>query len=231
MSLQGTDSAIVLDPSDESLVARMRDSDEAAFNILYDRYFHRVYTFSFTRLRDHANTEEVVQEIFVSVFRSIDAYRGDASLMSWIYGIARNMVNNQLRRSKTQEQRMEKVLPELVRTGGSFSTGTPEDQLNLRRSAEAVKERLDSVAEWQAEVFLLRHLENLPIEEIAERMSRSHDSIRSSLYRVKRLIVDAIGAGPAAGTEKAMDAGCDEFETKPINLPTLIEKIEKLLGR
>ena len=219
MSRQDTDSKDVLDPSDESLVARFRNADETAFNALYDRYFHRVYTFSFVRLRNHADTEEVVQEVFTSIFRSIDTYRGDASLISWIYGIARNTVNNQLRRAKLQEQRLEKARPELMRTGGSISTCTPEEQSNFRRSAEAVKDCLDSVADWQAEVFVLRHMENLPIGEIAKRMSRSHDSIRSSLYRVKRLVVEAISASPAFGSEKDMDGGSGWWVPERIGAP------------
>ena len=124
----------VLVPSDDLLVSRIQNADEAAFNVLYNRYFQRVYTFSFARLHNHADSEEVVQETFISVFRSIDAYRGDASLISWIYGIARNTVNNQLRRSKTQDQRMEQAGPELMRTSRSGSVGTPEDHLTLRRS-------------------------------------------------------------------------------------------------
>ena len=93
-------------PADEALVAAIRNAEERAFGLLYERYFQRVYTFSFLRLRNHADTEEAVQETFTSVFRSIDAYRGESSLVSWIYGIARNTVNNQLRRTNAQHQRM-----------------------------------------------------------------------------------------------------------------------------
>jgi RNA polymerase sigma-70 factor (ECF subfamily) len=209
LSRQSSSTKEALVPSDDLLVSRIRNADEAAFNIVYDRYFQRVYTFSFARLRNHADAEEVVQETFISVFRSIDAYRGDASLISWIYGIARNTVNNQLRRRKTQEQRMEQARPELMRTSRSGLVGSPEDQLALQRSAEVVKDRLSSVADWQAEVFVLRHMENLSIGEIAKRMSRSHDSIRSSLYRVKRLVVEAVSAGSSFGNEKALDEGSD----------------------
>jgi RNA polymerase sigma-70 factor (ECF subfamily) len=215
LSRQSTEKEEVLVPSDELLVARICKAEEAAFNILYDRYFQRVYSFSFARLRNHADAEEAVQETFISVFRSIDAFRGEASLISWIYGIARNTVNNQLRRTKTQQQRLEEARPELVRTSQSGSAATtPEDQLSLRRSAEIIKDSLSSVADWQAEVFVLRHVENLPIGEIANRMSRSHDSIRSSLYRVKRLVVEAINSGSGIGNEEAVDEGSDWWGTE-----------------
>ena len=93
-----------------------------------------------------------------------------------------------------------------------MSTSTPEEHLSLQRSAEAVRESLGSVADWQAEVFVLRHMENLPIGEIATRMSRSHDSIRSSLYRVKRLVVEAMSGSSSAGTDSVLDAGTNWWE-------------------
>jgi len=182
-------------PADETLVAAIRDADEAAFSLLYERYFQRVYLFSFLRLRNHADTEEAVQETFTSVFRSIDAYRGESPLASWIYGIARNTVNNQLRRASAQRRRLARARIELARASLLMSPGTPEDELNLQRSVDQVRVCLASVSAWQAEVFALRHLENLPIAEIAHRMSRSSDSVRSSLYRVKSLLMKAVDPG------------------------------------
>ncbi len=85
-----------------------------------------------------------------------------------------------------------------MRSAESLDSCTPEERLGLRRCSEAVEERLGSVSAWQAEVFALRHLENLPIQEIADRMARSNDAIRSSLYRVKRLVVETIDSEMAA---------------------------------
>ncbi len=55
--------------ADETLVEAVRNAEERAFELLYERYFQRVYTFSFLRLRNHADTEESVQETFTAVFR------------------------------------------------------------------------------------------------------------------------------------------------------------------
>jgi RNA polymerase sigma factor (sigma-70 family) len=102
-------------------------------------------------------------------------------------------VNNQIRRARALEQRVERAEDELVRDAeGAIECFTPEDRLDLRRCAEAIDQALASVTPWQAEVFLMRHFEDLPIQEIADRMQRSNDAIRSSLYRVKRLVVQAV---------------------------------------
>ncbi|HME69516.1 MAG TPA: RNA polymerase sigma factor [Myxococcota bacterium] len=176
--------------SDPALVAGIREGSQADFNRLYERYFQRVYTFAYIRVRNHADAEEIAQETFTAVFRSIDGYRGQSSLLSWLYGIAKNTVNNHLRRIKAREAWLERADPDLWATHAA-SAATPEEELSMRRYADAIHQRLDSVAEWQVEVFVLRHLEDLPIREIARRMARSNDAIRSCLYRVKRLLVEA----------------------------------------
>ena len=178
--------------TDQEIIEGVRRSCEADFNLLYERYFSRVYSFIQMRLRNRADSEEVVQEVFIAVFRSIDSYRGQASLVSWIYGIAKNSVNNHLRRAKAQELRLVRATPDLVRNADSIDSYTPEERLNLSRCEAAIQERLASVAEWHTEVFLMRHMENLPVGEIARRVSRSNDAVRSSLYRMKRMLIEAI---------------------------------------
>lgn len=177
---------------DADLVAAIRAGQEAAFGVLYDRYFQRVFNFAYGRLRNRADAEEAVQDTFTVVFRSIDAYRGQASLLSWIYGIAKNTVNNQIRRNRSHEQRIERAQAELSGTGRTLDVFTPEERLSFRRCADAALAALGSVTPWQSEVFMMRHFENMPIQEIADRMCRSNDAVRSSLYRMKRLVVEAV---------------------------------------
>jgi RNA polymerase sigma-70 factor (ECF subfamily) len=179
--------------ADEELLEGIRLGSEPHFNVLYERYFQRIYNFSYARVRNHADVEEIVQETFTAVFRSVEHYRGQSSLLSWIYGIAKNTVNNHLRRSKAAELRLDRTDPGMVQATGALAHCTPEEGVHLREYADAINERLESVSTWQCEVFRLRHLEDLPIEEIAARTRRSNDAVRSSLYRVKRMLVEAAG--------------------------------------
>ena len=178
--------------NDRELVAGIRSGSQSDFNQLYDRYFQRVYGFAYQRLHNHADTEEAVQETFTAVFLCLDAYRGQSQLLSWIHGIAKNTVNNQIRRAKAHELRIERAESELARPATSLHSGTPEEQLSLSRCQDAIRQTLASVASWQAEVFVLRHVENLSIGEISRRVSRSNDAVRSSLYRVKKQLVEAV---------------------------------------
>ena len=178
--------------SDEELLAGLRRSSEPHFNELYRRYFQRIYNFCYMRVHNHADTEEIVQEIFTVVFRSVEGYRGQSSLLSWIYGIAKNTANSHLRRYKVQETRMERADPDIFQPSASLAAYTPEDQLQLQRCTQNMKDQLASISEWQTEIFVMRHLENLSIREIVDRTHRSSDAIRSSLYRVKRLLVESV---------------------------------------
>ncbi len=187
--------AAVQSLTDAELVAGVRAGSEPHFNELYQRYFQRVYNFTFLRVRNHADAEEIVQETFTAVFRSMDAFRGQSSLLSWVYGIAKNTVNNHLRRLRTRDGWIENAEPELLRPVPSLSSCTPEEHLSLRRYADAISERLGAASGWQAEVFVLRHVENLSIQEISRRTARSSDAIRSCLYRMKRLFIEASQGG------------------------------------
>jgi len=185
--------------SDEVLFEQIRDGSEPHFNLIYDRYFQRIYNFIYLRVRNHADTEELTQETFTAVFQSIAGYSGRSTPLGWIYGIAKNTVHSHLRRLRTQRERMERAGLEALTATSSAWSFTPEDQLAMRRYARAIDARLRSVSDWQAEVFFLRHVEDLPIREISRRTMRSSDAIRSGLYRVKRLLVEA-GELDSAGT-------------------------------
>lgn len=186
------------DLADQELLDGLRECSEPHFRVLYDRYFRRIYSFVYARLHNHADAEEVVQETFAAVFKSLSGYRGQSTLLSWIYGIAKNTANNSLRRSKVHEERFAGMNAEMWWPARSFSACTPEDQLHMRRCADAMRKQLESVASWQSEIFVLRHVENLSISEICERTDRSSDAVRSSLYRVKHLLVETAGVSHAS---------------------------------
>ena len=176
---------------DEELFERIRGGSEPHFNLIYDRYFQRIYNFIYVRVRNHADAEELTQETFTAVFRSIDGYSGRSTPLGWIYGIAKNTVHSHLRKLRIQGERMERAGLEVLTATSPAWSSTPEDQLAMRRYARVIDARLQSLSDWQAEVFFLRHVEDLPIREISRRTMRSSDAIRSGLYRVKRLLVEA----------------------------------------
>jgi len=76
-------------PTDEALVERVRDRDGAAFDTLFGRYFGRIHRFVARRLRNSADVEATVEDIFVQMLLALDAFRGEASFAAWLHGLAR----------------------------------------------------------------------------------------------------------------------------------------------
>ena len=184
--------------SDTALVSGVQRGSEPHFNALYERYFQRIFSFVCQRVRNRSDAEEIVQEVFTVVFRSVGSWRGQSSLAGWMYGIAKNTVNNHIRRVRSQEARIDRAEAELARSPHSVDHCSPEEHLNLVECQDVIRDRLSSVAEWHAEAFLMRHFENLSIGEISSRLDRSNDAVRSSLYRMKKLLVDAVDLDIAA---------------------------------
>ena len=181
--------------TDQELLEGLRAQSELHFAELYDRYFQRIYNFVYARIRNHVECEEIVQETFIAVFRSFGNYRAQSSLLSWIYGIAKNTTNNSLRRARTQNERIDLVEESELGPASSLGVHSPDQLLDLHRFGDELSERLEQVADWQAEIFAMRHLENLSIPEISKRTNRSSDAVRSSLYRVKRIFFEAAHPG------------------------------------
>ena len=198
-AVSGSSAAPMNTLSDEELLAGIRAKSDRHFEELYNRYFQRIYSFVYTRLRNHAETEEVVQETFLAVFRSFERYRGQSSLLSWIYGIAKNTANSSIRRSKSMSDRIDLAADEDLMPRPSLTVGSPAEQLDLHRFRDLLSQRLEGLADWQTEIFEMRHFENLSIAEISRRTTRSSDAVRSSLYRVKRLFFEAADAVGGSG--------------------------------
>ena len=174
---------------DEVLVERVRAGDQQAFEELYDRYFARVHHFVARRLRNRADADETVQEVFVNVFASIDSYRGEAPFGAWLFGLTR----------RTVASRFKKRTPALVPIGdddfdGTFQATTREpDPLEVYEFSERL-ERLHhavirELTEEQRQLFELHHLENRSIQEIAGLLQKSEDAVKSHLYRARKVLL------------------------------------------
>ena len=184
--------------SDKELVERIKEGSEQHFNILYNRYFKKVYNFTYQKVRDHGEAEELVQEIFYCVFTSLKNFEGRSTLLSWIYGIMKNNINNFFRRTRPPQVLFEEVEASGLRTIRATASYGPDFQFEMKEVASSFNRVLDSLTEAQYEMFAMRHLDNLSIEEIASRTRRSKDAVKSNLYRIKRML------SPGAEKEKKL---------------------------
>jgi RNA polymerase sigma-70 factor (ECF subfamily) len=177
---------------DRDLVRRVNEGDEAAFRALYDRYFPRVYDFVQRRLRNRADTEETVQEVFINLFNSIGSYRGDAPFGAWVFGVTRRTVASRFKRKQHP----------MVPLGNDDTTESESPTLHRHPSpheAYEVQERLERMAEIalhelskdQRELFRLHHLQHHSIQSIARMLRKSEDSVKSNLYRARKRLLSS----------------------------------------
>jgi RNA polymerase sigma-70 factor, ECF subfamily len=175
--------------ADEVLVERVRVGDQIAFGELYERYFARVFHFVARRLRNRADTEETVQEVFVNVFASIDSFRGEAPFGAWVFGLTRRTVAGRFKK------RVPSMLPlaDDDLDNGTHAVAQEPDPLEIYEYTERLARLEDAVAsdlsEEQRQLFSLHHIENRSIQEIAVLMRKSEDAVKSHLYRARKLLL------------------------------------------
>ena len=179
--------------TDEQLVDRVRSGDRDAFEVLYQKFFPRIYRFVQKRLGNRADVEETVQEIFISTFSSLGAYRGDAPFGAWVYGVARRTIANRFKRKRAETVPWSDT--ELAFHDAASAVhedaNAPDPHAAYERSERLSK--LESAARdlspSQWEYFRLHHLEDVPIEEIARQAHLSRDAVKAHLYRARKLLL------------------------------------------
>jgi RNA polymerase sigma-70 factor (ECF subfamily) len=160
-------------------VEGLRRGSAECFECFYRIYSPRIHAFARRRVANAAEADDLTQEIFLAVMRSIESYRERASFESWVFGVARNKVHEYIR--SQQRRRAREALAE-----SGYAPPTPEERLAGRRMVETLNRRLAAVDSWQAEAFALRYVERLPPSEIARRTERTPHQVRTSLERLRR---------------------------------------------
>jgi len=180
-------------PSDDELIARVRDRDEAAFEILYERYLPRIYSFVSRRVQNRADSEEIVQEVFFNIFSSIGSFRGEAPFAAWALGLTRRTIANRFKKRRhatvpleldEEAETIDLAVPTLRREPTPYDLYECGERIS---QLEATANR-DLTAE-QRQLFEMHHLLHRPIHEIARELDKSEDSVKSNLYRARRLLL------------------------------------------
>ena len=178
--------------SDELLVDRVRAGDREAFDEIYQRYFKRVYAFLDKRLNNRADTEEVTQEVFINIFSSLDSFRGEAPFAAWIFGLTRRTLAARFRRKRHPTVPLfeeDDDVSYTSLTAGGTGEATPLEHYEMAERAEQITHVIENeMSADQRQLFEMHHLESRPIAEIAETLSKSEDSVKSGLYRTRKLL-------------------------------------------
>jgi RNA polymerase sigma-70 factor (ECF subfamily) len=180
---------------DSSLLRGLRAGDESAYESLIQRFEQPIYNIISRLLDNPADAADVVQEVFLKVFRNVASFRGDSSIKTWIYRIAVNEARNQRRwfsRHRRQEVNLEAEEPGDVYFGGyqkSYQSWLPDPgrspyELTLDRETQALIEAaLAQVNPKFRAALVLREIEGLSYDEIGEILEISLGTVKSRILR------------------------------------------------
>ena len=185
--------------SDEELVARARGKDFAAFEQLLDRYEDKIFRLAYRFVRNETEAKEILQDTFLSIWRKLDTFKGDAQFGSWLYRVAANTALMRLRSQRRHPEISTEELPvgyldnygQLPSVGENWSR-RPDDELQSEELRRHIQTAVDALPELYRTVFLLRDVEGLSTEETGEILGISVPTVKTRLHRARIALRDAI---------------------------------------
>jgi RNA polymerase sigma-70 factor (ECF subfamily) len=176
---------------DAEFVRRVRAGDQAAYAVLVARYRARLGRYAVHMLGDRDDAEEALQDAFVRAYRSIARCRDDAKFGAWLFGILVNRCRTAGRRASRRQRMFVRDDASLARAAAQEPPEAPDWDITVRRA-------LDRLAPALREAFLLKHVEELEYDEMAQltgakvsalkmRVMRAREQLRALLSEVERV--------------------------------------------
>ena len=176
---------------DQLLVERVQKGDKKAFDLLINKYQHRIVSLVARYVSDQAEAMDVAQEAFIKAYRAIDRFRGDSAFYTWLYRIAINTAKNWLVAKKrrppasdidaadAEQYDMESRLKE---------QGTPENEMMRDEIKRTVFDTIAELPEDLRTAIMLREMEGMSYEDIAITMDCPIGTVRSRIFRAREAI-------------------------------------------
>ena len=180
---------------ESGLAQRVADGDRCAFELLMRRYNRRLYRLARASLGDEAEAKDALQDAYLSAYRSIGTFRGDATLSTWLSRLVLNACGARRRRSSRRDNivpivRTEHLMDLVARVPDS---GEQPEQLVARTQIRRVLERkVSELPEIFRVVFVLRSVEELSVEEIADILAIPPETVRSRHFRARGILRESL---------------------------------------
>ena len=177
---------------DAKLVARVQAGDKAAFDLLVLKYQRKILRLLSRMLRDQSEIEDVMQEAFIKAYRALPQFRGDSAFYTWLYRIAintaRNWMASQSRRPSSPSLHQSEDGETFDEIDNLTDNNTPESLLASREIAASVNVTIQALPAELRTAIVLREIEGLSYEEIAQAMGCPIGTVRSRIFRAREAI-------------------------------------------
>jgi len=176
---------------DQLLVERVQKGDKHAFDLLINKYQHRIVSLVARYVNDHAEALDVAQEAFIKAYRALGNFRGDSAFYTWLYRIAINTAKNWLvaQKRRPPASDIDAVDAEQYDVESRLKDkGTPENELLREEIRQTVYRSIAELPEDLRTAIVLREMEGMSYEEIATTMECPIGTVRSRIFRAREAI-------------------------------------------
>jgi RNA polymerase sigma-70 factor (ECF subfamily) len=179
--------------ADLELAARVAAGDGAAFELLMRRHNRRLYRLAVSVLRDPADAEDALQEVYLAAYRAIGSFRGESSLVTWLS----RLVLNQCLARRRKSQRRDNIVSIVQETPESdavfeIDSETPDRALVRTELRELLERKVGELPEAFRTVFMMRCVEELSVEETAQLLNIPQATVRTRQFRARSLLRESL---------------------------------------
>ena len=175
--------------TEQELIASLQEKSQSAFKYLVESYQNKVFNTCLGLLQNPEEAEEIAQDVFIEVYKSIHSFRGDSKLSTWLYRVATTKSLDRIRKLKAKKR-----FAFLKSIGGSKEDEEvqpvtflhPGIQMEQKEHAQALFMAINQLPDNQRVAFTLVKVEGLPYQEVGEVMSMSLSSIESLMFRARK---------------------------------------------
>lgn len=171
--------------TDEQLADQVRQGDHEAYRELIDRHKDYIYTLIYRMIEHRETAEDLTQEVFIKLYRSLDRFRGESQLKTWIYRLTVNMVTDYLR---SRCRRPHEAVLDKVKSWFGDRKQEPETRALQKEEQQTVLTLLAELPEKYRLIMYLYHYKQLTYQEISETTGLPLKTIETRLYRGKALL-------------------------------------------
>jgi len=196
-------------PGDAELVERLKTGDRDAFGALLRRYQGKVYRLAMNMTRSPQDAEEVTQDVFLAVYRKIGDFDGRAAFSTWLYRVASNAALMKLRGRRSEPHLSIEEEGPAFAPDGHFArpvadwSELPEDRLLSAERRRVLEQAIDALPPDYKAVVVLRDVEGLSNQEVAEILGATVLAVKSRLHRARLALRERLAAYLEAGRARA----------------------------
>ncbi len=184
------------EPTDTELVKRVQKGDKGAFDVLVLKYQHKIVNLVMRYVRDQEQALDITQEAFIKAYRALPRFRGDSAFYTWLYRIAVNTAKNHLaaQRRRPLDVELDMQDPEQYDLHAKLKeTDTPEGVTISQEVKRTVEKAIQGLPEDLRTAIILRELDGMSYEEIAQTMECPVGTVRSRIFRAREAISKKVG--------------------------------------